>query len=276
MIFLGIGTCIYAVSQAATPIYYVATTPEVILVPAQELLTVATSSSQSDSTHYKAITQQEEVSTLAPSGDREDKRDILIAQLTPEPAPAAALDLKTTTLRGTADKKEKVTKAVFTVPFYSQFENITSPSWKKVGCGIASLAMLIDFHTNKTVSVDALLQEGIDAGAYLSNAGWTYAGLIGVSQKYGLGGEAHDLGSASMTTAYEALEDALDNGPVMVSVHYTFDPSNPIPHLVILNGIDGETLYYNDPAEDAGAGSLSIEKFKKAWKKRYIEFYPVS
>jgi len=32
------------------------------------------------------------------------------------------------------------------VPFYSQFVDISAPAWKKVGCGIASLAMIIDFY----------------------------------------------------------------------------------------------------------------------------------
>jgi len=60
------------------------------------------------------------------------------------------------------------------VPFYSQFKDITDPTWQKVGCGIASLAMLIDYY-KPAVSVDSLLTEGITTGAYITSAGWSHA-----------------------------------------------------------------------------------------------------
>ncbi len=161
--------------------------------------------------------------------------------------------------------------AVFNVPFYSQFADISSPKWQKVGCGIASLAMLIEFYEPKKVKVDTLLSEGIAAGAYLADAGWTHAGLISLSKKYGLTGTSHDLAGSSMTAAFSKLESVLEEGPVMVSVHYTFNPKNPIPHLVVISGVREGKVFYNDPAEPSGGGSLSVEKFKKAWKKRYIE-----
>jgi len=163
-------------------------------------------------------------------------------------------------------------QSVPVVPFFSQFEDISPASWKKVGCGIASLAMLIEYYDPGVVVVDNLLQEGIEADAYLDDAGWTYAGLIGVSKKYGMGGQAYDLGNLSMEKAYGELLLELEEGPVMASVHYTFQKSNPIPHLVIINGIDDGKVYYNDPAEETGGGSVSVAQFQSAWKKRYIEF----
>lgn len=134
--------------------------------------------------------------------------------------------------------------------------------------------MVMDYHKPNTVSsVDTLLEEGIDAGAY-TDAGWTYKGLIGISGKYGFTGESHDLaGSAS---AFTEFKKAVERGPVIASVYYTFEPGNPIPHLVVVNDIDEDTVYYNDPAEKHGNGTISIENFKKAWKKRYIEIYPAS
>jgi uncharacterized protein YvpB len=164
---------------------------------------------------------------------------------------------------------------IFEVPYYSQFADISSPTWKKVGCGIASLAMLIEFYEPGTVHVDTLLQQGISAGAYLSNAGWTYAGLIGVSHAYGLSGASHDLAGSTLDSAFTTFTNALTKGPVMASVHYTFEPTNPIPHLVIVTGIKGDKLYYNDPARGGAGDSISVTQFKKAWKKRYVEFWPV-
>jgi uncharacterized protein YvpB len=170
-------------------------------------------------------------------------------------------------------KKEPADTSVFSVPFYSQFSDITSPAWKKVGCGIASLAMLVDFY-GTAVPVDTLLQEGIDAGAY-SDAGWTYAGLIGVSRGHGLSGEAHDFGLPRSDAAWDAFREALKSGPVMASVHYTFDPKNPIPHLVIVTGVADGKVYYNDPAEKKAGGSIPIEQFRSSWKQRFLTFYEV-
>ena len=161
------------------------------------------------------------------------------------------------------------------VPFFSQFTDITAPSWKKVGCGIASLAMLIEYYESNSVAVDTLLEEGITAGAYLDNAGWTYAGLIDIAGEYGLVGKTHDHAGLSVDEAFDRLLEDLQEGPVMASVHYTFQKSNPIPHLVVINGVEGDSIVYNDPAEDNGGGSVSIDQFKSAWKKRYIEFRPL-
>ncbi len=162
-----------------------------------------------------------------------------------------------------------------TVPFYSQFTDIADPRWQKVGCGVASLAMLIDYY-KPTVSVETLLRDGRAAGAYLESAGWTHAGLIALAEDYGLTGEAKALYGMSKEAALENLRTVVDEGPVMVSVHYTFDPQNPIPHLAVITGIDNDYVYYNDPAEARGGGKLTHTKFKAAWKQRYIAIRPAA
>lgn len=170
----------------------------------------------------------------------------------------------------TTKQPEPKSQSVHTVPFYSQFADISAPKWRKIGCGIASLAMLIDFYKPGEITVDGLLEEGIAANAYVSDAGWSHAGLIGLAKSYGLSGEAVYMTDQSMSSAFSTLETALNEGPVMVSVHYTFKPTNPIPHLVIVTGVEDGKVYYNDPAEKSGNGSISIEQFQSAWKKRYI------
>jgi predicted double-glycine peptidase len=161
-----------------------------------------------------------------------------------------------------------------TLPFYSQFADIHSEKWKKVGCGIASLAMVIDYNKPHSVSsVDVLLQEGIDKDAY-SDAGWTYSGLIDVAEAYGLTGESYDLGGLSSSAALARLSSAVEKGPVIASVHYTLTPTNPIPHLIVVYSIKDGVVRYNDPANKAGGSSISEEAFAKAWKQRYIEIYP--
>lgn len=171
--------------------------------------------------------------------------------------------------------EESVTNdSVYKVPFYSQFTDISSAEWRKVGCGIASVAMIIDYYSQEDVLVDDLLKKGIAAGAFSSDVGWTHQGLINLSKPYGLKGLSREMSALSMQDAFSELEKVLAKGPVMVSVHYTFDPKNPIPHLVVIDGIKDGKVFYNDPAEAEGGGSISITKFQSSWKKRYIEISP--
>lgn len=158
------------------------------------------------------------------------------------------------------------------VPFYSQILDITAYEWKGVGCGIAGLAMLIDYY-KPAVAVDTLLQQAIDSGAYNATNGWSHAGLISVAEGYGLTGETISLAHLSTDAAFNALEEVVSTGPVMVSVHYTFDPQNTIPHLAVVSSIKDGVVYYNDPASLSGGESISVNKFNLAWKKRYITIH---
>jgi ABC-type bacteriocin/lantibiotic exporter with double-glycine peptidase domain len=135
--------------------------------------------------------------------------------------------------------------------------------------------MIIDYYSSETISVDALLKEGVSNGAYDTNAGWKHGGLISLSEKYGLEGESKDLSSFKKDAAFTKLKSFLDEGPVMVSVHYKFDPKNPIPHLVVLEGIKDGYVYYNDPATSVGQKKISVADFQKAWKKKLIVIRPV-
>ena len=162
------------------------------------------------------------------------------------------------------------------VPFYSQFSDISSPTWKKNSCGIASLAMVIDAFSPHAVVPDTLLAEGIAAHAYLASAGWTYAGLIQVAKEHGMQGQAYDLGTSNSSTALAALTRSLASGPVIASVHYKFQPTNPIPHLVVIDSIRDGVVYYNDPAAKTGNLSITTDVFVSAWKKRFIVIRPAS
>ena len=161
-----------------------------------------------------------------------------------------------------------------TIPFYSQFNDISSHTWQKQGCGIASLAMVINYYQPEVASVDTLLKQGIVLGAYDHKAGWTYKGLIQVANKYGMQGETHDLGKSKSSTAFAALKTELKNGPVIASVYYKFNPKSTIPHLVVIDGIDEDTIYYNDPAAKTGPKQISSVDFIKGWKKRFITIRP--
>lgn len=162
------------------------------------------------------------------------------------------------------------------VPFYSQFADIQSPKWQKVGCGITSLAMIIDYYSPKAVTVNNLLAQGIAAGAYDYNAGWIYDGLIQLSKSYGLSGAYHDLSSLNTQAAFAQFQAYLKGGPVILSVHYKFDPKSTIPHLVVINGIANGLVYYNDPATLVGTKHITIADFLKGWKRKVIVIRPTA
>ena len=160
------------------------------------------------------------------------------------------------------------------VPFYSQFHDIHAAKWQKLGCGIASLAMLIEFYQPEIVSVDALLEEGIAIGAFINGAGWSHRGLALLAGKYGLKGVNYDLSGLDMSDAFTQFEKFLKEGPVIASVYYKFNPKSTIPHLAVINGIKGDTIYYNDPAGASAGEKISVQDFMKAWKKRFIAVRP--
>ena len=160
------------------------------------------------------------------------------------------------------------------VPFYSQFQDIQSTTWQKVGCGITSLAMVIDYYKPDSVTVNQLLGQGILAGAYDTNAGWIHKGLISLSTKYGMEGNSYNFSSSKQSVAFAEFKKFLDDGPVIVSIHYKFNPKSTIPHLVVIEGIQNGVIYYNDPALKTGQKTISTEDFQKGWKKKFIVIRP--
>jgi len=160
------------------------------------------------------------------------------------------------------------------VPFYSQLQDIQASEWKKKACGVVSLAMVIEFYKPDAVSVNKLLEQAIASGAYLQNAGWKHKELALLAEKYGLEGKSYDLSSSDKVTAFTQLKNYLKDGPVIASIYYKFDPKSTIPHLVVINGIDGDTVYYNDPAGHAAGEKISAANFLKGWKKRFIVVRP--
>lgn len=160
------------------------------------------------------------------------------------------------------------------VPFYSQFSDIHALSWQKIGCGIASLAMIVDYYSTENISVDELLEKGIRNGAYDKKAGWRHKDLISLANNYGLMGNSYDVSSLSKEAAFTELKTVLADGPVIVSIHYKFNPKNLIPHLVVLDGITDGVIYYNDPAAKSGQKQISIADFQKGWKEKFIVIRP--
>jgi ABC-type bacteriocin/lantibiotic exporter with double-glycine peptidase domain len=133
--------------------------------------------------------------------------------------------------------------------------------------------MIINYYRPKAVTVDALLKRGIAAGAYDHRAGWIYQGLINLSHAYGLDGVYYDLTGLNKADAFVRLKTLVADGPLIMSVYYTFTPGNPIPHLVVVNAITEDAVYVNDPATK-GTKKMSLDDFIRGMKRKIIVIRP--
>lgn len=88
-----------------------------------------------------------------------------------------------------------------------------------------------------------------------------------MSNKYGLEGNSYDVSKLSKETSFTKLKSFLVDGPVIVSVHYKFDPRSSIPHLVVIDGIKDGIVYYNDPAAKVGQKKDFYCRFSKSMEK---------
>lgn len=163
------------------------------------------------------------------------------------------------------------TPITYEVPLHYQISEIKSIDWKQKGCGVASLAMLVDFYKpDDTASVQTLLEQGLRAGAFQKGVGWTHQGLANLAKKYGLVGTTYTLAGMKNGDAFPQFEKLLGDGPVIASIHRNFDPKNSAGHLVVVTGFDKDFIYYNDPGKHEGKRKVAISDFLKGWKKSFI------
>ncbi|MBI2075241.1 MAG: C39 family peptidase [Candidatus Harrisonbacteria bacterium] len=157
------------------------------------------------------------------------------------------------------------------VPFYSQFQDIPQVEWRREGCGVASLAMQLEFYTSKPVSVTKLLLEALEFGAYTKDVGWNHKRLAALADLYGLSGKNYDFWNATDDAAFNKLKEFLAGGPVMVSIHNKFNPKTTLGHLIVVVGIHDGTVVYHDPAYGIKKDrNISESDFLKGWKRRFI------
>lgn len=170
---------------------------------------------------------------------------------------------------------ESVSVTVPDVPFFSQSTDIDLPEWRSRACGVASLAMVVELYYPGRTNPQELLEDGLKSGHYLYGVGWTHQGLALLAKEYGLkNSRPYDLSAMSMDNAYKRLLESLENGPVIASIYHKFDPQSPIPHLAVINGVDGNKVFYNDPDEHFGGRVISVSDFMAGWKKRFIAVHP--
>lgn len=157
----------------------------------------------------------------------------------------------------------------FKVPFYSQFGDINLSEWQKLGCGVASLAMVVNYYKPDSVSVMALLNQGIASGAYQEGVGWKHRELAALANNYGLSNQVFDFYKLSNAAAFDKFLELLRSGPVIVSIHNKFDPNATLGHIVVATGYENGYIIYNDPTYGPEK-KISLEGFLNGWKRRLI------
>lgn len=158
----------------------------------------------------------------------------------------------------------------YTVPLFSQISDISSPEWKQKGCGVADIAMIIEFYKPNTTSVDKVLEEAIKGGAYVKNVGWSHAGLAALAQKHGMIGKTYSFSGLTKADAFSQFEDIIKEGPAIASIHRGFNPKSSYGHLIVVTGFDDNLVYYNDPGKHDGIRKISIDQFMNGWKRSLI------
>lgn len=162
----------------------------------------------------------------------------------------------------------------YNVPLYSQIRDITSVAWQQKGCGVADVAMLVEFYKPNTTSVQKILEEGLKAGAYQKNVGWKHDGLAALAVKHGLVGKTVDMSKSTKEIAFKELQKIIKDGPAIASIHRGFNAKSPFGHLIVITGFDKDLVYYNDPGKRDGIRQVTISEFMKGWKKRLIVIRP--
>lgn len=158
------------------------------------------------------------------------------------------------------------------VPYYSQFQDIPRIEWQSEGCGVASLAMELEYYRPKGVSVTKVLLQALEFGAYTPDVGWKHKELSALAELYGLSGKNYDFTGADNATAFSRFKDFLASGPIIVSIHNKFNPKATLGHLVVVVGMteDG-VISYHDPAYgNKTERKISQSDFLRGWKKRFI------
>src|SRR5678815_5250316 len=142
-----------------------------------------------------------------------------------------------------------VAMTAFDVPFVSQ-QVYDDPEWRRFGCGIASLKMVLDYWhlrdpANPTDEAEHLYASGLAAGAFNPEFGWLHAGLVGLATARGYLAYNLDFGPKSRSPlrgdqALAELTADLAAGPVIASAYRGFDPAQGGGHLVVVTGVSGD------------------------------------
>lgn len=161
---------------------------------------------------------------------------------------------------------------MYDVPALSQYLDLDDATWQGRACGVISLAMLLEYHGKNTDS-NVLLKDAFASNCYLKDIGWKHKELALLAKQFSLHAENFDWAALEDTAAFKQLLQALQKGPLLASIHHSFDPQKG-GHLIVVTGLKDDTVFYNDPDAKERSEikkSIPVDVFRHGWKKRIIE-----
>lgn len=165
---------------------------------------------------------------------------------------------------------------ILSVPYSSQYLDITKKTQSLTACGITCLYMILKYYKVGCVSLNNLVKTGIMEGGY-SKSGWVHDYLVTVFNKNGIECQRKEnMGSSGI----EEIRDSLKSGnPVIISMQ-RFSFERRIFHMVVLVGVrENEKqelvgFFYHDPAglirADVTNLFVSVGVFFQYWRKMAI------
>lgn len=151
----------------------------------------------------------------------------------------------------------------------------TSPEdsdiWSDRACGVACIAMILEFATGEPASVVDLLHEGRTQGAYCDR-GWLHAGLAKLLASLGIAATAGQLGTV------DDLAPILRSGSLVIAsitLQFPMDGSQG-GHLVLVTGVTCDadrvvSIHFNDPSRwGAHNNVVPAERFAASFTGRIV------
>lgn len=177
-------------------------------------------------------------------------------------------------------------KKLLDVPHY--FLDILK-GFENSGCGVLSLAMVLEFLSKKKIDIKKLKDEGVLIGARVPKYGWTQEGLASLARNKGFNAYLQEFRSVEVNLKDKTFKERnvlinfginkikellKNNNPVLVSVDEDFN-KNTVKHIVVLTGFDDSGFYFNDSRMKTGGKDLfvSFSRFKKYWRRRILVVY---
>jgi hypothetical protein len=149
--------------------------------------------------------------------------------------------------------------------------------WAPRACAICSLWMILKGHDPQfALSPEQLLQEGIAAGGYIQNVGWSHRAITELAGRHGLNMEyaqkffyTSDEKEAGMDFIAERLGVGM---PVIASIFHELNPAKG-GHMVVVRGIKkfggaiiGFDIQDPDPTWRGPRYFLNREEFVSGWR----------
>ena len=171
------------------------------------------------------------------------------------------------------------------VPYYSQYLDVTDPMWQTRACGVACLKMLLEAKGEHPPSLDEMIAQGCSIGAH-GEWGWKHDGLIALARQYGAKLSRNEWRKSESKSPEELNEEGIKfllseliaKRPVLVSAIKKFEEDDKF-HMVVLTGFeerDGAVIgfYYHDSdTTKRGEGEnlfVPIDIFRTKWRRMAI------